>query len=141
MFFYYILYIRLNCILTVFFLFYLLFNYLGGVYESDKFYQMSNKYGIMIWQDLMFACSMYPSNKEFLENVVREIDYQVLRLSNHPSIIVWSFNNENEAALRENWYNTSSNFPLYHKDYIKLYIETIKKIVDRDHTRPSTSSR
>ncbi|CAD5125713.1 DgyrCDS13919 [Dimorphilus gyrociliatus] len=112
----------------------------GGIYESDKFYQLTNQYGIMIWQDLMFACSMYPKDEEFLVNVAREIDYQVLRLSNHPSITVWSFNNENEAALRENWYNTSNNYRQYYEDYIKLYIKTIKGIVEKDSTRPSTPS-
>ena len=43
----------------------------GGVYEDDKFYEIADKKGIMIWQDLMFACSMYPATKEFLSNVTQ----------------------------------------------------------------------
>lgn len=38
----------------------------GGVYESDLFYELADELGIMIWQDFMFACSMYPANEDFL---------------------------------------------------------------------------
>lgn len=41
----------------------------GGIYESDEFYDMADSLGIMIWQDFMFACAMYPANKKFLESV------------------------------------------------------------------------
>lgn len=52
----------------------------------------------------MFACSMYPTTKQFLASVTAEIDTQITRLNTHPSIIVWAGNNENEGALRGNWY-------------------------------------
>jgi beta-mannosidase len=54
----------------------------------------------------MFACGAYPTNKEFLESVESEAKYQVNRLKHHASIIVWAGNNENEAAISTNWYNT-----------------------------------
>jgi len=41
----------------------------GGIYENDIFYDLCDKYGIMIWQDFMFACAMYPGDEAFLENV------------------------------------------------------------------------
>lgn len=41
----------------------------GGVYESDYFYELADQFGILIWQDMMFACAMYPANSEFLEYV------------------------------------------------------------------------
>ncbi len=47
------------------------------VYESDIFYSITDELGIMIWQDFMFACSMYPSDKHFLDNVRQEITHQV----------------------------------------------------------------
>lgn len=47
------------------------------VYESEDFYNLADKYGIMIWQDLMFACSMYPVYDEFLTNVKEEVTHQV----------------------------------------------------------------
>ncbi|KAK9509492.1 hypothetical protein O3M35_006799 [Rhynocoris fuscipes] len=101
----------------------------GGVYESELFYSLCDKYGILIWQDLMFACNMYPANDGYLQLVKTEIEQQVKRLQHHPSIAVWAGNNENEVALRQNWYNTGRNFSLYKSDYIKLYIDTIEPII------------
>ena len=66
----------------------------GGIYEPDIFYDLCDEMGIMVWQDFMFACSMYPAHKEFLESVGREAEYQVNRLKSHPSIILWCGNNE-----------------------------------------------
>lgn len=62
----------------------------------------------------------------------QEVRNQVRRLQHHPSIAVWSGNNENEAALRQNWYKTEKNFTLYKNDYIKLYLNTIKKLVTEE---------
>ncbi|CAG7825645.1 unnamed protein product [Allacma fusca] len=103
----------------------------GGIYESDNLYSLADKYGIMIWQDFMFACSMYPANTEFLESVKKEVDTQVKRLHYHPSIVLWATNNENEAALRGNWYGTFLNYSRFAADYIKLYIDTIKTEVNK----------
>ncbi len=47
---------------------------------------------------------MYPTGSEFLESVSTEIRQQVRRLQHHPSLLLWAGNNENEAALRGNWY-------------------------------------
>lgn len=47
----------------------------------------------------MFACSMYPRDRPFLENVKKEIQYQMQRLIHHPSIVIWGGNNENEQSL------------------------------------------
>jgi len=73
----------------------------GGVYESDLFYDLCDKYGIMIWQDFMFACSMYPGDDAFLENVHLEAIDNVKRIRNHPSIALWCGNNEIETAWGE----------------------------------------
>lgn len=62
--------------------------------------------------------------------VKTEIEQTVLRLQHHASIAVWAGNNENEVALRGNWYGTSANFTQYKEQYIKLYVETIKPIVE-----------
>ena len=109
----------------------------GGGFESDYFYETCDRLGILIWQDLMFACAMYPTNPEFLNLIGNESAYQVKRLYNHPSIIVWSGNNENEVALRENWYGTQHNFSRYKMDYVTLYVTHVKAIVEKlDRTRP-----
>lgn len=68
----------------------------GGVYERDIFYDMCDKAGILVWQDFMFACAAYPSYRDFLNEVELEADYQIKRLRNHPSLLLWCGNNENE---------------------------------------------
>ncbi len=70
----------------------------GGIYEDDNFYNLCDKYGILIWQDFMFACSLYPANDEFLANVKKEAIDNVKRLRNHPCMAVWCGNNENQDA-------------------------------------------
>jgi len=66
----------------------------GAAYENDSLYNLCNQEGIMIWQDFMFACMMYPSDNEFLESVQEEIEYNIKRLRNHPSLVIWCGNNE-----------------------------------------------
>jgi len=73
----------------------------GGIYEYDVFYDLCDSLGIMVWQDFMFACSMFPGNDAFLENVKHEAIDNVKRLRNHPSIALWCGNNEIEAAWPE----------------------------------------
>jgi len=73
----------------------------GGIYEEDVFYDLCDKYGIMIWQDFMFACSTYPMNPDMLENIRREAADNLIRLRNHPCIALWCGNNENHTA----WFN------------------------------------
>ena len=58
----------------------------------------------MVWQDMMFASSMYPVYDEFLATVRVEIEQNIKRLQYHPSVIVWAGNNENEGALADNVY-------------------------------------
>jgi len=70
----------------------------GGAYEDDYFYELCDKNGIMVWQDFMFACSMYPGNEEMLENIKQEAIDNVTRLRNHPSIVLWCGNNEINTA-------------------------------------------
>uniref|UniRef100_K1QL24 beta-mannosidase n=1 Tax=Magallana gigas TaxID=29159 RepID=K1QL24_MAGGI len=108
-----------------------------GVYESEDFYELADELGILIWQDLMFACAMYPTDPQFLSTVRDEISQQVKRLKSHASLLLWSGNNENEKALRQSWYNTDVNFTLYYKDYVTLYHDTIQPIVQsEDSTHP-----
>ncbi|GIN57236.1 beta-mannosidase [Lederbergia ruris] len=70
----------------------------GGIYEYDTFYELCDEYGIMVWQDFMFACSMYPGDQAFLDNVKREAEENVKRLRNHPSLALWCGNNEMDSA-------------------------------------------
>ncbi|MNO19897.1 Exo-beta-D-glucosaminidase precursor [compost metagenome] len=70
----------------------------GGIYEEDVFYRLCDEYGVLVWQDFMFACSMYPGDEPFLENVREEAVYNVRRLRNHPCIALWCGNNEMDSA-------------------------------------------
>ena len=101
----------------------------GGVYESDELYLICDELGIMVWQDLMFSVALYPSNEHFLVSVAEEITYQIQRLKHHPSIILWAGNNENEKALRQDWFGIRDDFQRYYDDYVKLYVTTIKPII------------
>lgn len=73
----------------------------GGIYEDDYFYDLCDEYGILVWQDFMFACSIYPAEGELLENIRLEAIDNVRRLRNHPSIAIWCGNNECQDA----WFN------------------------------------
>jgi beta-mannosidase len=58
----------------------------GGVYERDIFYDLCDEYGIMVWQDFMFANTMYPNDKKLLDNIALEVAEQVNRLRKHACI-------------------------------------------------------
>jgi beta-mannosidase len=75
----------------------------GGVYESDLFYDFCDKYGIMVWQDFMFACSMYPGDDDFLNGIRQEAEDNVKRLRNHACISLWCGNNEIEVAWAQGY--------------------------------------
>ena len=74
----------------------------GGYYPDDIFYETCDSLGIMVWQDLMFACAMYPGDNDFIENVSKEFKYQIPRISSHPSVMLFNGNNEVEVAWG-NW--------------------------------------
>ena len=73
----------------------------GGFYENDIFYDLCDKYGIMVWQDFMYACSLYPGDDAFMENARQEAIYNVKRLRNHACIALWCGNNECQAAWKD----------------------------------------
>ncbi len=66
----------------------------GGIYEPDIFYEICDELGIMVWQDFLFGCGIYPAYPEFLENVKREAEANIKRLRHHTSIALWCGNNE-----------------------------------------------
>ena len=66
----------------------------GGVYESDEFYDQCDRRGILVWQDFMMACSVYPQDDDFAEQLRQEAEQVVLRLRQHPCLALWSGDNE-----------------------------------------------
>ncbi|WP_431803120.1 beta-mannosidase [Halobacillus andaensis] len=73
----------------------------GGIYEYDAFYELCDEYGILVWQDFMFACSMYPGSESFLQSVKAEAEETVKKLRNYASIALWCGNNEIDTAWAE----------------------------------------
>jgi len=66
----------------------------GGYYEDDVFYDLCDELGILVWQDFMFACGMYPAHPAFLASVRQEAEAALRRLRHHPSLVLWCGNNE-----------------------------------------------
>jgi len=108
----------------------------GGIYESDEFYDLCDEMGILVWQDFMFACSMYPGDQHFLDNVRAEAVDNVKRLRNHPSIVIWVGNNEVDTAWR-NW-GWRKNLPAsLWDDYKKIFHGVLPEVCAAlDPSRP-----
>ncbi len=108
----------------------------GGYYESDDFYELCDELGIMVWQDFMFACSMYPGDEKFLASVRAEAEDNIKRLRNHPSIVIWVGNNEIETAW-QHW-GWKQNLPAkLWDDYKKIFHGVLPEAVAAlDPTRP-----
>ena len=68
----------------------------GGIYEQEIFYDLCDEKGLLVWQDFMFACALYPGDKGFLDQVAREATYQVRRLAHRACLALWCGNNELE---------------------------------------------
>ena len=107
----------------------------GGVYADDAFYDACDANGILVWQDFMFACSMYPGDEKFVVNVKNEVIDQVNRLQNHPSLALWCGNNENDEGWH-NWgwqkqynYSISDSTQIWN-DYKKVFHELIPHTLD-----------
>lgn len=73
----------------------------GGVYEDDAFYDLCDEHGILVWQEFIFACVMYPGDTAFLDNVRHEAVDNVRRLRNHACIALWCGNNEIDTAWQD----------------------------------------
>lgn len=115
----------------------------GGIYENDLFYELCDENGILVWQDFMFAGSMYPGDSAFLENVKQEVIENVVRLRNHPSIIHWNGNNEIDVAWK-NWgwqdqygYSKEDSASIW-QDYLTLFHDLIPDLLNDLDDRPYT---
>ncbi|WP_040279961.1 beta-mannosidase [Psychroserpens damuponensis] len=106
----------------------------GGIYENDIFYDLCDEKGILIWQDFMFACAMYPGDNDFLKNVQQEATQNIKQLRNHASIALWCGNNENsEGWHRWGW---QANRSIEEKDeiwsnYLKVFDSILPKTVTK----------
>ena len=70
----------------------------GGYYPEETFFDLCDQYGILVWQDFMFACGIYPADADFFENVRVEATEQIRRLRHRASLALWCGNNEMEQG-------------------------------------------
>ncbi len=114
----------------------------GGIYENDVFYDLCDENGILVWQDFMFACNMYPGGEDFFENVKHEAEDNIVRLRNHPSLALWCGNNEVDEAWH-NW-GWQKQFGYSEKDsseiwnnYLRVFHQIFPDALQKlDPTRP-----
>ncbi|ADL68205.1 Beta-mannosidase [Thermoanaerobacterium thermosaccharolyticum DSM 571] len=105
----------------------------GGIYEDEAFYDACDEMGIMVWQDFMYACAQYPDQFDWFQQMAaEEAEDVLLRLRNHPSIVLWCGNNENNTGFYSWWGNGD---PKYLGNYI--YKEILPQICAKyDPSRP-----
>jgi len=96
----------------------------GGIYENDVFYDICDEYGLLVWQDFMFACALYPGDTEFLQSVEQEAKYQISRLRSHPCLALWCGNNELEQKPEDILQNESTK-----AHYLQLFYELLPHLV------------
>ena len=98
----------------------------GNVYEDHKFFDFCDRNGIMVWQDFAMACAQYPETEDFKKELKAEATSVIRKLRNHPSIVLWSGDNEVDAC-----------FPQYDPNKNELTRNVIPQCVrDNDLSRP-----
>jgi beta-mannosidase len=105
----------------------------GGLYESDDFYELCDRKGILVWQEFIFACSRYPTtDPDFLNSVREEARYNIRRLATHPSLVVWCGNNEMEWGSWDWGYDKNgATLP----DYALFHLVLPRLLAQEDPTR------
>ncbi|MDP3432333.1 MAG: glycoside hydrolase family 2 TIM barrel-domain containing protein, partial [Bacteroidota bacterium] len=107
----------------------------GGIYENDLFYDLCDENGLLVWQDFMFACAMFPGDEAFLENVKQEATDNIKRLRNHPSIAMWCGNNEILAAWfgwgwkKQEEAKSKENADKIWKSYTDIFLKVLPEAV------------
>ena len=111
----------------------------GGLFESDDFYNWCDHHGIMVWQDFPFACAYYPEDVAFLASVEAEARANIRRLRNHPSLVLWCGNNENQQMHEQKWGGAASPERFYGE---KIYDDLLPRILKEETpTAPMSMAR
>ncbi|MEH1168869.1 glycoside hydrolase family 2 protein [Micromonospora sp. CPCC 205539] len=106
----------------------------GGRYESADFYDLADERGLLVQQDFLFACAAYPEEEPFGSEVAAEAAEQVTRLAPHPSLVLWTGNNENIWG----WHDWDWQQALAGRTWGRgYYLDVLPRIVgELDPTRP-----
>lgn len=106
----------------------------GGIYENDDFYDVADELGLMVGQDFPFACAAYPEEEPFATEVAAEAAQQIVRLAHHPSLLVWTGNNENLWGHEDwDWKDSLGGRTWGAGFYFELLPELVRRL---DPTRP-----
>ena len=106
----------------------------GGIYESDDFYDVADELGLLVAQDFLFACAAYPEEQPLWDEVAAEARHQVTRLLAHPSLVMWTGNNENLWGYADWDWPPKLDGRTWGENY---YHELLPRIVaELDPTRP-----
>lgn len=100
----------------------------GGYYPSDTFYELCDEYGLIVWQDLMFAKNIYDYNDDFHKSISAEIIDNVSRLRHHACIGMICGNSELEEAWVE-WAEFREHSDELRKDYLRMFEDAIPNLV------------
>jgi beta-mannosidase len=115
----------------------------GGYYPDNDFYNLCDRYGLIVWQDFMFACAVYDFNEAFADNIRQEAIDNVKRLRHHASLALWCGNNEIETAMVD--WGILKDKPHLRASYLKQYEILLANVVkqydpERDYWPSSPSS-
>lgn len=105
----------------------------GNVYENDILYNFCDEQGVMIWQDFIMGCGVYPQSQRFQQEIHREAVSVIKRLRDHASIILWAGDNENDITCMSGWGGQMHRDP----NENVLTRHSLKQAVqNHDYTRP-----
>ncbi len=100
----------------------------GGVYEEERFYDLCDQFGILVWQDFIFSCSIYPTDEAFFENVRQEAIENVRRLRHRASLALWCGNNEMEWGW-DSWGWNRPRYQPYKDAYDRMFHQLLPELV------------
>lgn len=100
----------------------------GGYYPDDEFFDLCDQLGLVVWEDFMFACSVYELTPEFEDNIVHEFADNIKRIRHHASLGLWCGNNEMESFVKEGeWVSKPSEV----RDYLFMYERIIPQVLEK----------
>lgn len=101
----------------------------GGFYGENYFYDICDELGLLVWQDLMFACMLYDLNEEFSSNIKQELRDNVRRIRHHACLGIWCGNNEIEWGLSDNWIPDDKKA---REDYLNQFNVLIPEVLEKE---------
>jgi len=119
----------------------------GGFYESEDFYDLCDQYGILVWQDFIFSCSIYPLNDpEFIENIHQEVIENTTRIRHRASLALWCGNNEMDMGWEmwgwqgEAWQKERDAYRAFFYDTLPSWLKDLDPNTPYWYSSPSSGT-